>query len=777
MLPNHAAHRPFQVAMAFLLSLCPTLLSAQCCDHTLTMQDGYGDGWNGGHLEVFVNGASVGTFSATGYGSTATFSACDGDLIELTYTAADWENENTYWLSAGNGTVLFADGPSPAAGQVFSTTVDCAAPVIPGNAPCTALPIDTADCIIVDNAGFPGTGINPGCANYVGGDVWFAMAVPPSGNVNITTAYTGGSTDTGIALWTGPDCHSLTLRSCDDDGGPDYFSLISGYELTPGDSLYVQAFNYGGGTGSYELCIEDPGVVSLDSSELPIVLINTLDQEIPYGQKINALMEVKYNGPGSITHLTDPSNAYNGHIGIEVRGATSAGYPQRPYNVETRDETGENYNVPLLSMPAENDWVLLSNYNDRSFIRNCLAFELSRRMGQWAPRTILCEVLLDSAYKGVYVLGEKIKADNDRVDIAKLNPDENSGDDLTGGYILEQNLWSPDNSFQSNFSPIDHPGFDVHFMYKYPDVDSITQPQKDYIAAYVDSLETALYSPAFSDPVNGYRNYLDVPSFITYFLVNELSRNNDGFKKSVFWNKDKFSNGGKLKAGPVWDFDWAWKDLWGCDIFDNVDGSGWAYQINDCPTDNYSCGWYVRLLQDSSFRQDLRCSYEGYRENVLSDASISAYIDSVGALVQNAQARHFQRWHTLGVSGPAPEVGAIATTYAAELDTLKAWIAERLAWMDENMPGACLDLAFTPGHEHGSWEVFPNPSQGSFTVKGASSGDTRLIVRDALGREVQSRWLRGGPIQEHLTLGISGTYSITVEQDGQVLHHTRLVVL
>jgi hypothetical protein len=108
--------------------------------------------------------------------------------------------------------------------------------------------------------------------------------------------------------------------------------------------------------------------------------------------------------------------------------------------------------------------------------------------------------------------------------------------------------------------------------------------------------------------------------------------------------KDKFSKGGKLKAGPVWDFDWAWKNLWGCSIFENLDGSGWAHHINDCPTDNYSCGWYIRLLQDDTFNKELRCAWEDYRQSILDTTYIFSYIDSVGNLVQNAQVRHFQKW-------------------------------------------------------------------------------------------------------------------------------------
>ena len=160
-------------------------------------------------------------------------------------------------------------------------------------------------------------------------------------------------------------------------------------------------------------------------------------------------------------------------------------------------------------------------------------------------------------------------------------------------------------------------------VYKYPKAEDITDPQKEYIAAFVDSMETALYGPDFASEELGYRQYLDIESFVDYFLINELSRNNDGFKKSRFFHKDKYSNGGKFKAGPTWDFDWAWKDMWSCEIFENQDGSGWAHLINTCPTDNYTPDWYVRLQQDSTYNNHMRCRWEEYRDCLLytSDAA------------------------------------------------------------------------------------------------------------------------------------------------------------
>ena len=751
---------------------------AQGCYYTLGMQDSYGDGWNGAYLEVFVNDTLAGTFAAEDAGSTGTFEITDGDWLELFYTPGEYENENTYQLYNPGWNTIFSDGPDPQTGNVFSSFLDCDSTMVPGSNPCTAIAIDTG-CFITSNAGMPGTGNNPGCANYQGGDIWFTMPAPASGNISLGTQ-NGGLNDTGIAVWI-DTCTNLQQIGCDDDSGNGYYSLLFLYDIEPEQTLYIQVWGYGGATGAFEFCVNDLGTVVFEDSQLPIIMINTLGQVIPQETKIDALMEIKYNGTDSLTLLSDSSNVYNGNIGIEIRGATSSGYPQTPYNIETRTDSGTNNNVPLLGMPAENDWVLLSNYNDRSLIRNTLAFKLFEEMGNYSVRTHLCEVMVDSSYQGIYVFGEKIKRDNNRVGIAKLLPADTVGDELSGGYMLEQNYWNESNSFLSNYSPIDHPEMDVHFVYKYPKADDINEPQKDYIAAYVDSLETALYSPDFMDPETGYRQYLDVPSFIDYFLVNELSRNNDGFKKSVFFNKDKFSNGGKLKAGPVWDFDWGWKNMYTCSIFENTDGSGWAHHINDCPTDNYSCGWYIRLLQDSTFANELRCAYDDYRLTMLDTSSIFSYIDSIQNLVQFAQARHFQKWPILGISGQAPEVGEIATTYNAELDTLKSWIAIRLQWLDDNIPGLC-NIITTVGDQSNSLNTlkyYPNPGTGDIHFEGLlqGPGPFQLSFYDGTGKKLDSIAIQSGQLQLDYQLKRKGVYFFTLSNNEGHIQRGKLVVL
>ena len=183
----------------------------------------------------------------------------------------------------------------------------------------------------------------------------------------------------------------------------------------------------------------------------------------------------------SLNHPKDSGNIYTGKIGIEIRGRYSASLPQKPYGIETRDAAGANLNIPLFHMPAENDWILLANYNDKTFMRNSLTFELFRKMGHYAPRTQYCEVVVNNSYQGIYVFTEKIKRDNNRVDIATLNPDEITGDDVTGGYIFKVDYYDNSNSWTSQFPPTGQPDKTVHFVYEYPKPYEIRPEQKTYI--------------------------------------------------------------------------------------------------------------------------------------------------------------------------------------------------------------------------------------------------------------------------------------------------------
>lgn len=448
------------------------------------------------------------------------------------------------------------------------------------------------------------------------------------------------------------------------------------------------------------------------STSLPLIIIDTGDKTIPDEPKINCHIKIVSNASGT-NKPTDSATDYDGNAGIEIRGSSSKYYPQKPYLFETRTENGENLNVSILGMPEENDWILLSNYNDKSFMRNILGYKLFQELGHYAPRSRIVEVFVNKTYQGIYILTEKIKQDKNRVDIAKLRPEDTEGEELTGGYIFKIDYWEETDSWKSPYSPIDHPDYPVRFVYHDPDSEELNTKQKFYIRNYVTKFESALYSNDFNDALEGYPNFIDVGSFIDYFIVSEISRNNDGFKKSRYFHKDK---NGKIAAGPVWDFDWAWKNINECFIFKATDGSGWSYKVNDCTPWVKSPGWMVKLFEDVNLKNRTNCRYFEVRENILTNEYIFGLIDSVYQIVKEPQENHFRKWDILGINVGTPEIGEQPLTYEGEIENLKNWIETRLNWLDENMPGTC-DGEIPPDlPAEKSFLVYPNPVANELNI-------------------------------------------------------------
>ncbi len=506
------------------------------------------------------------------------------------------------------------------------------------------------------------------------------------------------------------------------------------------------------------------------SSNMPIVIINTNNQNINQTGKITADMGIIYNGINVRNYMTDAFNNYNGKIGIEIRGNFSSGLPQKPYEFETRDINGFSIDSSLLGMPAENDWDLIAMYNDKSFMRNSLSYTTFDEIGHWGPRSKLCEVVLNGDYQGVYALCETIKRDVNRVDVAKLNQTDITWPEVSGGYILKTDYWNNSNSWLLGFSPIDHPGFDIHMVYFYPQPQLLVPQQKTYIQTFFNDYETALYGPNFTDTINGYKKYISTRSFIDYFLVNELSRNVDGFKKSAYYYKEKDDSAtaaiGKLKAGPVWDFDWAWKDIWDFNIFQATDGSGWAHHINDCSPDIYGTGYYIRLLQDSSFADELNCRWQELRGTILDTTNLFSWMDSIANFSNEAQVRHYSFWGHMGVATGTPEVTPPRQSYQEEVDSLKSWIRRRIIWMDANMPGNSINCNLTgitsSQYSNSIITTYPNPFESeihlSFMLAQPETVEIELI--NVLGQTVQ-------PIQkEHHSGG--GTQVFTFVADANL---------
>ncbi len=425
---------------------------------------------------------------------------------------------------------------------------------------------------------------------------------------------------------------------------------------------------------------------TLTTSNLPIVVINTLGQTILDDPRIICDMGIIDNGFGLMNSLSDTFNEYNGKISIEYRGSTSQSFPKKSYALETQDINGNNNNVSLLGMPAENDWILYAPYTDKSLMRNFLTFDLGSKMGHYSPRTVYCELVVNGDYKGIYILMEKIKRDKDRIDIAKLDFDDNFGDSLTGGYIIKVDKFTGTgsliDSWESNYNTIG--GNSLTIQYHYPKSIDMSSQQKSYIESYVDSFEYTLSSSFFADTTIGYNKYIDVSSFIDLYIINEFSKNIDSYRLSTYMYKDRDSNGGKLTMGPFWDYNLAYGNA---DYCDGGIISGWEVNT-DCGVTNPF--WFERLLSDTAYQNKLKCRWQYLRDRSFHKDSLFNFIDSIALYLDNAQERNFQRWSILGnYVWPNYYVGS---TYQEEIDFLKTWIKDRLIWIDNNLPGNCYNI-------------------------------------------------------------------------------------
>jgi hypothetical protein len=291
-------------------------------------------------------------------------------------------------------------------------------------------------------------------------------------------------------------------------------------------------------------------------SNLPIIVINTNGATIVDNPKVMARMGIIDNGVGQRNRLTDPFNDYDGWIGIEYRGSTSAFYPKKPYSIELRTANGDDVSQSLLGMPEESDWVLISPLNDKTLMRDAISYLYSAALGGYAPRVRYCEMVLDGDYQGVYMLVENIKRDKNRVNISRLRPEDISGDELTGGYILRMDKFGPSpgrigGHFQSLYPAILGSGNFFWFQYHYPKEEDLVPEQKIYIRNHIHSFETMMVG---NDYAAKYADWIDINSWIDYLLAQEITKNTDGYRLSAYFYKDRASKGGKLVMGPIWDF-------------------------------------------------------------------------------------------------------------------------------------------------------------------------------------------------------------------------------
>ncbi len=443
--------------------------------------------------------------------------------------------------------------------------------------------------------------------------------------------------------------------------------------------------------------------VDVGNSDIPYIVIETNGIGILNEPKIPAEMNI-------YVHKTE---VHSSIIGIEYRGSTSFRLSdKKSFGFETRDAAGNDTDVAFFDFPMEEDWILMGHIVnldaryifDRTLMYHYFGYKLFRKMGRYASRSKFVELEINGDYQGVYVFMEKLKRDKNRIDIKKLAPADSDPETITGGYILkidkttggDLNIDQPLEYFESNweddarytsdisfrsrydingelleFDPYDppyHPKqyLETYFLYEYPKAGDITAGQKVYIEEYIHEFETALLTDDFTTEIRTYTDYIDLSSFVDFFIINEVCRNVDGYRLSTYLYKDR---GGKLKMGPIWDLNI------GYDTGDRVPFDDWVINYNQFVSrDAWMVPfWWPRIMEDPLFRRALKTRWAELRFDVLSTAELLNLVDQTAGYLQENGA--VNRNYTLWDAG-------LDVDYEAGIESLKSYLEERTQWMD-----------------------------------------------------------------------------------------------
>jgi hypothetical protein len=406
------------------------------------------------------------------------------------------------------------------------------------------------------------------------------------------------------------------------------------------------------------------------SSNLPIIVLTTFLAQPNESVPVKASVTLIGTNGGRATLQGRPE--FNGRGTIKIRGSSSTQFPKKSYALELEDELLQDKKAALLGMPKQSDWVLYAPYTDKTLIRDFLAYEISNLIGTYAPRTRLVEVFVDANggklaqfdYAGVYVLIEKIKRDDNRVDIAKLLPSQTTQPEVSGGYIWKKDRLDPGDIGFSTLRA-------GTFGWVEPKEQEVVSAQKAYLANFLKSFETALYATNFTN--KAYENFYSVKDGIDHHWMVEMTRNIDGFRLSTYVHKDRL---GKIAMGPIWDYNLT---LGNANYSNGWLTNGWY----NAGLGDADYPWYRRLFQDPDFNQRYIDRWAEIRQKYIPTTNVLKRVDQLASVLAESAARNYKQWPILGqYVWPNPDGYQTRTTYQSEIVWMKNWIVGRFAWID-----------------------------------------------------------------------------------------------
>lgn len=408
------------------------------------------------------------------------------------------------------------------------------------------------------------------------------------------------------------------------------------------------------------------------SSQLPVLVLDTMGTGPLVKDDIDHASALSVYAPRGGAPVFFGTPELVTPLESSVRGSSSADFPKKGYNVKFTDEAGDKQAQPLLDMASAEKWAFVGPWSfDFSYLNNSLVYGLSNQMGRWAPRTRFAEMFFNADgndldytdYAGIYTLTERIEVGASRVNIRKLSSKDISGDALTGGYILkidpadpDEIGWTTPHGVTSNSS----------IVLVAPKADDIVPEQLDYIQNFTRQMEAALvHDQTTGFAQRSYLDYIDRASWVDYHLLTVFTSNPDGLVRSTYFHKDR---GGKLVAGPVWDYDRALGSVWERSRnYDEWFGAG--------APDFWNTGWWGILARDPEFMQEWVDRWQALRHTTFSEGNLTEMVRTLGSAVgEAAAARDAARW---------PDNAPMEGSYAAEVDYKLRWVVGRAGWIDQ----------------------------------------------------------------------------------------------
>lgn len=432
------------------------------------------------------------------------------------------------------------------------------------------------------------------------------------------------------------------------------------------------------------------------ATHLPVVLVDTFGMAVPVTSSTDQVMGVVTILPETPAGTADAIGARVPSLvvrtGISEHGSSSASFTKQSLAVEAWDENNQDASFAPLGLPAGEDWALVGPYYyDSAFIRNAVAYEMSNRIGRYAPHLRLVEVFarhvagdIDAAdYQGIFILAERVKRGSNRVDVEKLTPADITVPAVQGGYIIKVDNPSPG---EASLTIAAGTPQQQRIVMVYPDADTLVPAQSAWLKNYLEEFAAAIQAPNFTNPTTGkhYAEYIDVDAWIDHHIIELLFKNIDALRKSAYMHKTRE---GRLVAGPIWDLDRC------ADSKDPRDDD--PYTISGPPdaTVMFEYPWWNRLFADPDFMQRYIDRLQVLLATKFTAAelhgAIDQYADQLNAFfppeVRSPAARDATKW-TQDAPRSYTQVDVTYTGYIAEVIRMKAWLQNRVEFLKGYWP-------------------------------------------------------------------------------------------